>query len=107
MARTFGPHALAVVMTGMRSDGTQGAKAIRQAGGEVVVQDEAISVVWGMPGSVGSAGFADHIYALGAISTEIIRRVVARRPISAYLARTQGSSPAPRPATQPQPRSAR
>jgi two-component system chemotaxis response regulator CheB len=89
VARTFGPHALAAVMTGMGSDGTQGAKAIRQAGGEVVVQDEATSVVWGMPGSIVSAGFADHIYALGAISTEIIRRVVTRRPMSAYFARSQ------------------
>jgi two-component system chemotaxis response regulator CheB len=38
-ARTFGPHALALVMTGMGSDGTLGSKAIHQAGGEVIVQD--------------------------------------------------------------------
>jgi two-component system, chemotaxis family, protein-glutamate methylesterase/glutaminase len=49
---TFGAHALAVVMTGMGSDGTRGARSIREAGGEILVQDEATSVVWGMPGSI-------------------------------------------------------
>ena len=65
VARIFGPHALAVVMTGMGSDGTEGAKAIREAGGEVIVQDQATSVVWGMPGSVVAAGQADQVCPLG------------------------------------------
>jgi two-component system chemotaxis response regulator CheB len=96
VARTFGPHALAVVMTGMGSDGTLGAKAIRQAGGEVIIQDQATSVVWGMPGSVASAGLADHVYSLGAIAPEIIRRVVARRPVSSATVKLQRPSSAPR-----------
>lgn len=97
VARTFGPHALAVVMTGMGSDGTLGAKAIRQAGGEVLIQDQATSVVWGMPGSIASAGLADHVYPLGAIAPEIIRRVVARRPVSGHVARPLQSSLTQRP----------
>jgi two-component system chemotaxis response regulator CheB len=80
VARTFRPHALAIVTTGMGSDGALGAKAIRQAGGEVLIQDAATSVVWGMPGAVAAAGFADQICTLGHIAPEIIRRVGARRP---------------------------
>jgi two-component system, chemotaxis family, protein-glutamate methylesterase/glutaminase len=98
VARTFGPHALGVVMTGMGSDGTLGAKAIHQAGGEIVIQDQATSVVWGMPGSVASAGLADHVYALGAIAPEIIRRVVARRPASGNAAKLQRPVSTSRPA---------
>lgn len=52
VARGYGAHALAVVLTGMGSDGVRGAQCIRAAGGQVIIQDEASSVVWGMPGSV-------------------------------------------------------
>lgn len=84
VARVFGPHALAVVMTGMGSDGALGSKAIRQAGGEVLIQDAASSVVWGMPGAVATAGLADQVCPLGRIAPEIVRRVNARRsPASA------------------------
>lgn len=96
VARTFGPHALAVVMTGMGSDGTLGAKAIHQAGGEVLVHDQASSVVWGMPGSVVGAGLADHIYALTAIAGEVVRRVTVRRPTSASSMRTNSNPRSPR-----------
>jgi two-component system, chemotaxis family, protein-glutamate methylesterase/glutaminase len=82
VARTFGPHALAIVMTGMGSDGMLGAKAIRQAGGEILIQDQATSVVWGMPGAVAAAGLADQIYPLGNIAPEIIRRVASRRTLA-------------------------
>ena len=101
VARTFGPHALAVVMTGMGSDGTLGAKAIHQAGGEIVIQDQATSVVWRMPGSVASAGLADHVCALGAIASEIIRRVVARRPVSGHAAKPPRLVSPSRSASQP------
>ena len=78
-----------------------GAKAIHQAGAEVVIQDQATSVVWGMPGSVASALLADHIYALGAIAPEIIRRVMTRRPVSSAAAKLQRQLSVPRSTTHP------
>jgi two-component system chemotaxis response regulator CheB len=79
VAQIYGPNVLGVVMTGMGSDGARGAMHIREAGGEIVVQDEASSVVWGMPGAVVSAGAADKIYPLPEISQEIVRRVTSSR----------------------------
>ena len=93
VARTFGPHALAVVMTGMGSDGTLGSKAIHQAGGEVVVQDRESSVVRGMPGSVVTAALADSVYSLSTMAGEIVRRVNTRRPGSVHTATTRSNSP--------------
>ena len=66
---------LAVVLTGMGSDGRLGAARIREAGGSVVVQDQATSVVWGMPGAVASAGLADEILPLDRIAETILRRL--------------------------------
>lgn len=83
VARVFGPHVLGVVLTGMGSDGALGAKAIREAGGQVLVQDEATSVVWGMPGAVVAAGQAEQILPLGAIAPELVRRVTAQRRTAA------------------------
>ena len=70
---------LAVVMTGMGSDGVLGAQQIREAGGEVIIQDEASSVVWGMPGLVYAAGQADAVYPLDQLAPEITRRVLQSR----------------------------
>jgi len=58
LARQYGGHGLGVVLTGMGRDGTEGARALVEAGGSVIVQNEASSVVWGMPGSVAKAGLA-------------------------------------------------
>lgn len=74
-ARVYGPHALGVVLTGMGSDGTLGAKQKKSAGAQILVQDEATSVVWGMPGTVVAAGLADGIFALEEIAGELGRRV--------------------------------
>lgn len=83
VAQTYGANVLAVVLTGMGSDGTQGAAAVRQAGGEVIVQDEESSVVWGMPGKVVAASLADHIFPLSGIAPEVVRRVSMRRAFAA------------------------
>ncbi len=64
VAAAYGPRALAVVMTGMGKDGLEGSRSIRQAGGRVMVQDEASSVVWGMPGFVAKEGLADEVIPL-------------------------------------------
>lgn len=75
ISNLFGPRALAVVLTGMGDDGLRGCNEIHEAGGQVLVQDEASSVVWGMPGRVSMAGLADRILPLDDIASEINRRV--------------------------------
>ncbi|HZR79905.1 MAG TPA: chemotaxis response regulator protein-glutamate methylesterase [Candidatus Binatia bacterium] len=79
VAEVYGENALALVLTGMGHDGRRGAEAIRAAGGSVLVQDEATSVVWGMPGAVQEAGFADGVLALPAIAAEVVRRTKLHR----------------------------
>lgn len=72
-AQVFGGNVLAVVMTGMGQDGQRGCEVIRDAGGRVIAQDEATSVVWGMPGSVAQAGLAEQLLPLNRIADEIIK----------------------------------
>src|SRR3981081_3240849 len=79
VALAYGANVLGVVMTGMGSDGAIGAQHIRDAGGDVIVQDEASSVVWGMPGLVQASGLADAAYPLDHLATEITRRVLLSR----------------------------
>jgi two-component system, chemotaxis family, protein-glutamate methylesterase/glutaminase len=79
VAKTFGPNVLAVVLTGMGYDGVNGAQHIRETGGQVCVQDEATSVVWGMPGQVAAAGLADGIYPIQLLAQEIVRRAAYGR----------------------------
>ncbi len=81
VAAAYGASALAVVMTGMGADGVVGTRHIRDAGGEVLIQDEATSVVWGMPGLVYAAGQADAVYPLDQLAAEITRRVMQSRAI--------------------------
>ena len=75
VADVYRGHVLAVVMTGMGQDGLRGCEQVRAAGGQVIVQDEASSVVWGMPGFVARAGLADHVVPLKALGAEIVDRV--------------------------------
>lgn len=75
VAEAYGGGALAVVLTGMGNDGLRGCEAIRKAGGQILVQDEASSVVWSMPGCVARAGLADGEIALPRLAGEILRRV--------------------------------
>jgi two-component system chemotaxis response regulator CheB len=75
VAAAYGANVLGVVMTGMGADGVLGAQDIRDAGGDVIIQDEASSVVWGMPGLVHASGLADAAYPLDRLAAEITRRV--------------------------------
>jgi two-component system chemotaxis response regulator CheB len=79
VVKIFGAGTLAVVLTGMGHDGLRGCEAIREAGGQILVQDEVSSVVWGMPGFVARNGLADEILPLEPIAGQIISRVMNGR----------------------------
>lgn len=70
-AEVFGAAALGLVLTGMGHDGLDGARALSAAGATIVVQDEATSAVWGMPGSIARAGLARAILPLPAIGPSL------------------------------------
>ncbi|MCB9994565.1 MAG: chemotaxis response regulator protein-glutamate methylesterase [Hyphomicrobiaceae bacterium] len=74
----FGPAVLSTVLTGMGSDGARGAVAIADRGGTVLVQDEATSVVWGMPGTTAQIGAAAEILPLEKIAGRISNLIGAR-----------------------------
>jgi two-component system chemotaxis response regulator CheB len=70
---------MALVLTGMGSDGLSGAKAIVAAGGHVMAQDEETSVVWGMPGQVANAGLCSAVLPLQQIPPLLSRLFVGER----------------------------
>ena len=72
-AAAFGNRVLAVVLTGMGHDCRDGAAHIVKAGGRVLVQDEASSVVWGMPGAVAQAGLAEAVKPLRELGAAALR----------------------------------
>ncbi|MEZ5936940.1 MAG: chemotaxis response regulator protein-glutamate methylesterase [Hyphomonadaceae bacterium] len=72
-AAVFGARLVAVVLTGMGADGRGGAGHVVKNGGRVVVQDEASSVVWGMPGAVAMAGYAEAVEPLPELSRRTLR----------------------------------
>ena len=72
-ATVWGAKALALVLTGMGSDGLNGAKALVAAGGAVIAQDEATSVVWGMPGQVALAGLCSAVLPVNDIAPRLTR----------------------------------
>jgi two-component system chemotaxis response regulator CheB len=78
-ATVLGSSAVAVVLTGMGQDGTAGLGPLKRAGGYVIAQDEATSVVWGMPGSAVEAGLVDAVLPLGEIAAQV-RALSGRRP---------------------------
>jgi two-component system chemotaxis response regulator CheB len=79
-AEVWGPKVLALVLTGMGSDGLRGAQAITAAGGNVLAQDEATSVVWGMPGQVAHAGLCSAVLPLNEIAPRLTRVFTGDRP---------------------------
>ena len=81
-AKIFGSHILGVILTGMGKDGLRGSEAIHKAGGRILAQDEASSVVWGMPRFVAEAGLAEKILPLPAIADEIVQRAFYGRHVT-------------------------
>jgi two-component system chemotaxis response regulator CheB len=75
IADVYGGAVIAAVLTGMGQDGLRGAEILKAQGASVLAQDEASSVVWGMPGAVVSAGFADRVLPLEQVVPEILRIV--------------------------------
>lgn len=73
VADAYRHRVLAVVLTGMGCDGKKGCQKIRENGGKIIVQDEATSVVWGMPGAVANAGLADCVLPLPEIANHLSR----------------------------------
>lgn len=71
----FGKDVVGVVLTGMGKDGLAGARKIKENGGSIIVQDEATSVVWGMPKMVYKAGLADRILPISEIPKAIIESI--------------------------------
>ena len=71
VASCYRGNVLGVVLTGMGHDGRDGCASLKQLGAHVVVQDQATSVVWGMPGAVATAGLADEVVALDAVGPRI------------------------------------
>jgi two-component system chemotaxis response regulator CheB len=77
LAQAYGRRLLTVILTGMGHDGLHGGEAVREAGGTMVAQDEATSVVWGMPGAVATAGLCSAVLPIGEIGPYVVKH--ARR----------------------------
>ncbi len=84
VAKCYGARVLSVVLTGMGQDGLRGCEAIAATGGQILAQDEASSVVWGMPGAVSNAGLADKILPLKELAPEILRRLQTGAPANPF-----------------------
>ncbi len=85
----YGGRILAVVLTGMGSDGCRGCQLIKEANGYVIAQDESTSVVWGMPGAVVQHDLADEVLPLQEIGPAIARLVQPRRAAPATANRAE------------------
>jgi two-component system chemotaxis response regulator CheB len=72
LALSFGPRAVAVVLTGMGHDGTDGAQAVKLSGGTVLVQNESTSEFFGMPGAAINAGLIEHVLPLDQIAEALV-----------------------------------
>jgi two-component system chemotaxis response regulator CheB len=73
ISRVFGPKVLAVILTGMGADGLNGGRDIVAGGGTVIAQDEATSVVWGMPGAVATAGICAAVLPLPELAPYVVK----------------------------------
>jgi two-component system chemotaxis response regulator CheB len=75
LADVYGPAVIAAVLTGMGQDGLRGAQQLKARGAHMLAQDEATSVVWGMPGAVVNGGAADEVVPLEDVVPAILRQV--------------------------------
>lgn len=87
VAHVYGAATLGLVLTGMGYDGKKGAEEIVRQGGHVIAQDEASSVVWGMPGAVAETGIAEEVLPLNKIAQAIVARVGTKTSHPRHLAR--------------------
>jgi two-component system chemotaxis response regulator CheB len=71
VAQVYGPCALAIVLTGMGTDGLDGSRALVDAGGVVIAQDQASSVVWGMPGAIAQQGLASAVLPIDSMAVQV------------------------------------
>jgi two-component system chemotaxis response regulator CheB len=78
-AEVWGPWNLALILTGMGTDGTDGAAVIAEAGGSIIAQDEPTSVVWGMPGHAVGAGVCSAVLPLDQIAPKVSRLFLGAR----------------------------
>jgi two-component system chemotaxis response regulator CheB len=81
VAKVYGGKVLATVLTGMGQDGRRGAEVLYAEGAEIVAQDEATSVVWGMPGAVTHAGVTEAVLPLSEIASHLVSRITAGRTL--------------------------
>jgi two-component system chemotaxis response regulator CheB len=79
-AQVWGGWILAVILTGMGTDGTAGAAEIVAGGGSIIAQDEATSVVWGMPGSAVEAGVCSAVLPLDEIAPKVVGLLRGAKP---------------------------
>ncbi len=79
-AKVYGAASLGLILTGMGHDGAAGARHIVNAGGSIIAQDEATSVVWGMPGAAAQAGVCAAIMPLPQIGSKVLRMFKGERP---------------------------
>lgn len=79
MARHLGARGVGVILTGMGADGAKGLQQMRSSGAHTIAQDEASSVVWGMPGAAVAAGAVERVLGIG----EIAAALMALRPLAA------------------------
>jgi two-component system chemotaxis response regulator CheB len=75
VTETYGANTIAVIMTGMGSDGTEGCRLLKKRGATIIVQDKASCVVFGMPRTLVEEGIADVVASPERIAAEIVRRV--------------------------------
>ncbi|QDS90374.1 Chemotaxis response regulator protein-glutamate methylesterase of group 1 operon [Rosistilla ulvae] len=80
-AAQFGNRAMGLVMTGMGDDGTEGARAMREQGAQILAQDAASCVVYGMPCAVAEAGLVDEVVGLKDVASKLT--AITRRPVLA------------------------